>query len=66
MSSPQQIVSSTVTCSCFHHVARDAYDKQLLHGSKEDEAMLVSYMYNSQHLQSRHKICVLTANISLA
>jgi hypothetical protein len=59
MSSPQQIVSSTVTCNCFPRVARVAYDRQLLHGSKEDEATLVSYMYNSQHRQSPLKICVL-------
>jgi hypothetical protein len=47
MSSPQQIVSSTVTCSCFPRVSRIVYDMQLLHESKEDEATLVSYMYNS-------------------
>jgi hypothetical protein len=59
ISSPQQIVSRTVTCSCFPRVARVTYDKQLLHGSKEDEAALVLYIYHLQHLQSPHEICVL-------
>jgi hypothetical protein len=59
MSSPQQIVSSMVTHSYFPHVANTVYERQLLHGCKEDEATLVPYMYNSQNLQSPHKICIL-------
>jgi hypothetical protein len=48
MSSTQQIMNSMVTCSYFPHVTCVAYDKQLLHASKEDVAILVSYIYNSQ------------------
>jgi hypothetical protein len=40
--------ASTSVSSSFSSVGTCApKDKQLLHGSKEDEAMLVSYMYNS-------------------
>jgi hypothetical protein len=57
MSSPQQIASSTVTFGYSPHVAHVAYDTRLLHGSKEDEAILVLYMYNSPHRQSPLEIC---------
>jgi hypothetical protein len=59
MSSTRQILSSTMTCSYFPRVTHVAYDRRLLHGSKEDEATLMSYMYNSQHCQSQLRICVL-------
>jgi hypothetical protein len=49
MSSTRQVLSSMVTCSYLPRVTRLTYDKQLLHESKEDEAMSVSYMCNSQH-----------------
>jgi hypothetical protein len=57
MSSPQQIASNTMTFSYSPHVAHVAYDTRLLHGSKEDEAMLVSYIYNSPYRQSPLEIC---------
>jgi hypothetical protein len=59
MSSTWQILSSMVTCSYFPRVTRITYDRQLLYASKEDEATLVSYLYNSQHCQSQLGICVL-------
>jgi hypothetical protein len=59
MSSPQQLASSTMTCSYFTRVARVTYNKQLLHGSKEDESTSVSCMYNSPYCQSPLGVCVL-------
>jgi hypothetical protein len=57
MSSTRQIVSSTVTCSYFPRVTHVAYDKQLLHASKEDVAMSVLYMYNSHKIHDAKLTC---------
>jgi hypothetical protein len=54
MSSNRWILSSTVTYSYFPHTTCVTYYKQLLHVTKEDEAMSVSYIYNLQHCRSQH------------
>jgi hypothetical protein len=59
ISSTRQILSNTVTFSYYPRLTCVTYDKQLLHGSKEDEAMSVPYMYNSLHCRSQLGICIL-------